>query len=70
MQAVPTGIHEQTISQVVSVSPPYQQQQQQEFNYPQQQQMGGQMPQQVMLALFSIGSCRYLLLSYIIVTLG
>ena len=54
MQAVPTGIHDQIISQVVSVSPPHQQQQmhqqqqQQQFNFP-QEQMGGQMqmPQQV-----------------------
>ena len=45
MQPVPTGIHEQTISQVVSVSPPHQHVGQ-EFNYP-QAQMGGQMPPQV-----------------------
>ena len=46
MQPVPTGIHEQTISQVVSVSPPHQHQHGQEFHYP-QGQMGGQMPPQV-----------------------
>ena len=44
MQPVPI-IPEQTISQIVSVSPPHQQVGQ-EFNYP-QQQMGGQMPPQV-----------------------
>ena len=44
MQPVPI-MPDQTISQIVSVSPPHQHGGQ-EFNYP-QQQMGGQMPPQV-----------------------
>jgi hypothetical protein len=50
MQAVPTGIQEQHLNNIVSVSPPHQHQQQQQFNYP-QEQMGGQMPPQVYFKL-------------------
>ena len=57
MQAVPTG-HE-NITNIVSVSPPHQNVQQ-EFQYPPQAQMQGQMPQQVL----RVGNYLCLIITY------